>query len=223
MNIFLKIDRNAIDMLIKSMTTSSFRDFISRFLVNCRIFFFLVLLNLFSFDAQSAEIGEQTGRVVTVLNDGGTPGVGSGTLKSTAVLPVCELAEIDNEALRFAIFDGLGEFYIAEASDSETPPQRYKSQRFLLSDELLEAHDDSQNQVKLRGGKFHSMEIALVAKASAARRKISLKFTTTLFSGTSNDVRMHKAASGAYDGRFFHGKFAENTLEALKSENCKVE
>lgn len=180
----------------------------------------IATLSATTLPVSSAEIEAQTSRVVTVLNGGGTPGLGSGKLKSTAILPVCDVTEVDDEALRFAVLQGLGPFYLAEDPKSSTRGQAYRSQRFLLKPNLLIRHDIASKQATLSGGKFFSMEMSLEALASPERRKVSLGFTTTLFSGTSNDVRKHKVAGGAYDGRFFHEEFAEKVLLALQGKNC---
>lgn len=181
----------------------------------------LLLIFVFSMAANSAEVVKQSSRIVTALNDGGTPGLGSGKLESTAIVDVCEVTEVDDEALRFAVLQGLGPFYIAEDPKSDVSGQAYKSQRFLLETKLLDEHDDQSKQATLSGGKFFSMEMTLEALASPKRRKVSLSFTTILFSGTSNDVRRHEVAGGAYDGRFFHEEFAGEVLSALQTENCR--
>ncbi|WP_143058751.1 hypothetical protein [Nitrosomonas marina] len=171
----------------------------------------------------ASEPNQQTSTIRKMLADGWTPGLGTGSLDSTAVLRVCDVLKVDEDHLDEAILQGLREYYINIKEEKHFPDNKerhYKTKRFLLKRELVDSHNTTDEQVFLDPGIFHSMDLQI--KARVKKVGVFLTLTTTVYNGSSNNLQKHSKFAGSYNGHFFHEYFGNFVLEKLVKNNCEA-
>lgn len=174
-------------------------------------------------------LGVQSSEMRKVISGGYTPGAGSGDLRSSYLVKLCNKQAFSSDDVEIAVLHALREYYVAERqleALSNTSPSlaeygaHFESQRFILKKSFVEQHNEMAEQVSLPVDRHYSMQILLSSKIYSAASKMFMRIETRLFIGRSNNTDGHTASGDAYDGAFFHQHFVSLVERELVSQNC---